>query len=38
VVIWYSITRFGMFYREKSGNPAPLINLLNSDDKVRTKF
>jgi hypothetical protein len=23
VVIWYIFSRFGMLYREKSGNPAP---------------
>jgi hypothetical protein len=24
VVIWYTFTRFGMLYREKYGNPAPV--------------
>jgi hypothetical protein len=27
VIIWYIFTRFGMLYREKSGNPAPPPNL-----------
>jgi hypothetical protein len=28
VVIWYRFSRFGMLYREKSGNPAYLFLIL----------
>jgi hypothetical protein len=27
MVIWYILSRFGMFYQEKSGNPVPEANL-----------